>query len=113
MPTHLRGSRFNHAKETQTNQPGKAHVDEYSDAAEVRHISKWFPTKADANLEFPAAPIHSVDEVVYVRTHNQVPDGPLVVVAIEEGNMYKLIWEVNGSDYHCLVPESCLLVLSA
>jgi hypothetical protein len=82
--------------ETQTNQPGKAHVDEYSDAA-----------------EFPAAPIHSVDEVVYVRTHNQVPDGPLVVVAIEEGNMYKLIWEVNGLDYHRLVPESYLLVLSA
>lgn len=69
--------------------------------------------QADTVLEFPEPPIHSVDEIVYVRTHNQVPDGPLVVVEIGEGNMYKLIWESDGTDYHCLVPEDYLLVLSA
>jgi hypothetical protein len=69
--------------------------------------------QADPVSKFPDPPIHSVDEVVYVRTHNQTPDGPLVVVAIEDGNMYKLTWESDGTDYHCLVPEDCLLVLSA
>ncbi|PSN60377.1 hypothetical protein BS50DRAFT_208651 [Corynespora cassiicola Philippines] len=77
-------------------EPGKAHVDGYANAA-----------------QFPTEPSYSVNEIVYVQTSGQnQPDGPLVVKAIEDGNMYRLKWQSTGSEYHCLVPEDCLLVLS-
>ncbi|KAF2001716.1 hypothetical protein P154DRAFT_619088 [Amniculicola lignicola CBS 123094] len=59
--------------------------------------------------QFPVAPSFSIGEIVYVYLNNQAqPDGPLVVIAIEEGNMYRLKWQSNGAEYFCLVSENLL-----
>jgi hypothetical protein len=58
--------------------------------------------------------MYSVDEIVYVSTNDPTqPDGPLIVTAIDENNLYQLKWQSDDTEYHCLVPEDCLLVFSA
>ncbi|OCL01653.1 hypothetical protein AOQ84DRAFT_443880 [Glonium stellatum] len=74
--------------------------------AKVRNYSDSTSAK-----QFPSAPLYSTGETVYLVVPGKPqPAGPLLVVSIEVGNMYKLKWKESGAVLGQSASESSLVV---